>query len=169
MQSSIHRHLVERGSNVNILKDSKFSESRKILEGKSKILREQGMGKKKQASNSLNEREEEILWSNNKLGDSNSTSLVLTLWFLSTQHFGLRGCQEHYSLHVEDIAFHYENNSEYIEFHEDPTILCQRALRPKERITNTKMFAVGGERLFKLYLSEASCRAEKFWKILLDP
>ena len=45
MQSSLHRYLSEKGYNKSILKDQVFKESCKILEGKARLLREQGMGK----------------------------------------------------------------------------------------------------------------------------
>ena len=47
MQSALQRYLTEQGYNKNMLKDQEFHQSRKILEGKAKQLREQGMGKKK--------------------------------------------------------------------------------------------------------------------------
>ena len=173
MQSSLQRHLAEVGSNWNILKDSKFIESRRILESKSRTLKELGMGKKKHSSDTLRVEDEDILWSTEKLGDNNSTSLVQTMWFLTTQHFGLRGCREHSSLHVEDFVFHYENNTEYIEFHEDPTIPRQSTQRPTERVTNTKMFAVGGVRcpvrLFKLYLSKRPEEMKDSGRFYLTP
>lgn len=53
MQSSLHRYLVEKGSTMNILKDQSFSKSRKILEGKARILRGAGKGKKRNASSAL--------------------------------------------------------------------------------------------------------------------
>ena len=91
MQSSLHRYLSEKGYKKSILKDQRkvFNESRKILEAKARLLREQGMGKKKNASKAIDSGEEDILWNYQKLGDISSTSLVRTMWFLCTQNFGL--------------------------------------------------------------------------------
>ena len=58
------------------------------------------MGKKKNASKAIDSDEEDILWNYKKLGDSSSTSLVRTMWFLCTQHFGLSDCQEHTTMRV---------------------------------------------------------------------
>jgi len=67
------------------------------------------------------------------------------MWFLCTQHFGLRGCQEHVS--IEDFVFHNDKHGyEYVEFIEDPTKTRQGGLKPKKRHTNPKMFANGGDR-----------------------
>ena len=81
------------------------------------------------------------------------------MWFLCTQHFGLRGCQEHTNMKVENFVVLCDiNKCEYIKFLEDPTKTCQGGLCPNQRATNPKMFAVGGERcpirLFKMYLSK---------------
>ena len=59
---------------------------------------------------------------------------------------------------VEDFVFcEDENGEEYLEFGEDPTKTRQSSLGSKQRITNPKMFPIGGDRcpvsLFKLYLS----------------
>ena len=101
----------------------------------------------------------ELLWNYQKLGDSSSTALVRTMWLLCTQHFGLRGCQEHTTMRVENfVVLRDIKGCEYIEFLEDPTKTRQVGLRPNQRATNPKMFTVGGERcpveLFKIYLSE---------------
>ena len=159
IQSSLHCYLSEKGYNKSILKDGVLNKSCKILEGKARILREQGMGKKKNASKAIDSGKEDIIWNYQKLGDSSSTSLVRAIWFLCTQHFGLRGCQEQTTMKVENFVVLCDiNGCEYIKFLEDPTKTCQGGLGPNQRATNPKMFAVGGERcpirLFKMYLSK---------------
>ena len=69
------------------------------------------MEKKRKASVALDSNEEDILWSTGKLGEGSATSLVKTMWFLCTQHFGLRGCQEHCSMRVEDFILRTDTNS----------------------------------------------------------
>ena len=118
MQSSLHRYLIEKGSSKNIFKNQAFVKSRKILEGKAKLLREQGIGKKRNASSALETKDEEILWTAGKLGDSSSTSLVRPMWFLCTHHFGLRGCQEHCSMRVEYFVFYNDISYEYLKRNE---------------------------------------------------
>ena len=95
MQSSLHRYIVESGSKINILKDINFIRSRNILEGKARNLRKEGKGKRPNASTFLTESEESLLWDIGKLGCNSATTLVHTMCFLNTQHFGLRANQEH--------------------------------------------------------------------------
>ena len=61
MQSSLHKHLLEKDSKYNILNDIDFSRSRNILEGKSQKLLQEGKGKRPNASTFLTEKEE-MLW-----------------------------------------------------------------------------------------------------------
>ena len=65
--------------------------SRSVLEGKARFLREKGMGKKPNKAVSITEEEEETLWSCGQLCSSSPQSIINTLWWKLTQHFGLRG------------------------------------------------------------------------------
>ncbi|XP_066911348.1 uncharacterized protein KIAA1958-like [Clytia hemisphaerica] len=174
MQSSLHRYLVEKGSTMNILKDQSFSKSRKILEGKARILRGAGKGKKRNASSALDPDEEELLWSVGKLGDNSAISLVRTMWFVCSEHFGLRGCQEHCTMRVEDFIFKKDKNGcDFVEFIEDPTKTRQSGLKPIQRKTNPKMYAIGGERcpvrLLRLYLSKRPESIQESGRFYLTP
>ena len=62
MQSSLHRYLSEKGYSKSIWKDQVFNESGKILEVKARLLQEQGIGKKKNASKAIDSGEEDILF-----------------------------------------------------------------------------------------------------------
>ncbi|KAK3732358.1 hypothetical protein QZH41_006621 [Actinostola sp. cb2023] len=80
------------------------------------------------------------------------------MWYLLTQQFGLRGCQEHHDMFVEDFTFTKDDNGvDYITYEENPTKTRQGGLRKKRRVVQPKMFATGGERcpvkLFKTFLS----------------
>jgi len=79
------------------------------------------------------------------------------MWFVLT-HFGLRGCQEHQEMYVEDFSFSKDDNGvKYITYEENPTKTCQGGLRKKRRVVQPKMFATGGPRcpvkLLKTFLS----------------
>ena len=63
------------------------------------------MGKHKNKSDALTTDEEEQLWQLKVLGDDNPKSLNYTIFYLLSQQFGTRGCQEHYQLRVEDLKF----------------------------------------------------------------
>ena len=129
-----------------------------MLEGKVKHLRRQGKGKRPNAASALTAEEEEILWTIKNLGDSSPRVLSQTMWWVLTQHFGLRGRQEHHSMEVEDFAFCQDNwGTEYITFTEHPTKTRQGGLDTKCRTVLAKMFATSGPRCpvqrFTQYLS----------------
>ena len=96
------------------------------------------------------------------------------MWFLCTQHFGLRGCQEHTTIRAKNfVVLRDINGCEYIEFLEDPTKTRQGGLRPNQRVTNPKMFALGRERcpvrLFKRYLSKRPDDLQNSRRFYLTP
>ena len=99
MQASLERYLKSKAYPKSIIRDREFLNSRKVLEGKARELREQGKGKPPNRSRSLTKEEEEVLWQNGQLGGGTTRALLNTMWWL-TQHFGLRGRQEHHSLRV---------------------------------------------------------------------
>ena len=138
--NSVHRYLKEKGSTINILKDQVLSKCQKVLEVKARILRGEGEGEKRNANNASDPNEEELLWSSGRLGDACAISLVRTMWFVCSEHFGLQGCQEHSTMRVEDFIFKEDKNGcEYVEFIEDPTKTRQGGLKPIQRKTNPKM------------------------------
>ena len=158
MLASLDRHLKEAGSKISIAKDREFVDSRKVLEGKARYLREQGYGKRPHASKALTTEDEELLWSKGLLGNQSPKSLIATMWFFLTQHFGLRGCQEHHDMFVEDFSFSKDDNGvEYVTYEENPTKTRQGGLRKKRRVVQPKMFATDGPRcpvkLLKTFLS----------------
>ena len=133
-------------------------DSRKVLEGKARFLREQGYGKRPRASKALTTEDEELFWSKGLLGSQSPKSLIATMWFILTQHFGLRGCQEHHDMYVEDFSFSKDDNGvEYITYEENPTKTRQGGLRKKRRVVQLRMFASGGPicpvKLLKTFLS----------------
>ena len=81
MLASLDRHLKEAGSNISIAKEREFVDSRKVLEGKARYLREQGYGKRPHASKALTTEDEELLWSKGLLGNQSPKSLIATMWF----------------------------------------------------------------------------------------
>ncbi|CAH3154921.1 unnamed protein product, partial [Porites lobata] len=120
----------------------RFSNSRKVLEGKARLLRQEGFGKRPNAAKALTSQDEELLWSKGVLGSHYPQSLIQTMWFLLTQHFGLRGCQEHHDMYVEDFAFSTDDNGiEFVTYEENPTKTRQGGLRKKRRVVQPKMFA----------------------------
>ena len=132
MQAALDRHLKENGYLVSIISDRQFKGSRDVLEGKARLLHESGMGKKPNKAESITKPEEEILWECGQLGIESPRSLINTLWFLFTQHFGLRGRQEHHSMCIQDFAFKLDDEgNEYVTYAEGITKTRQSGLRQK--------------------------------------
>ena len=80
MQPALDRHLKEKGYSFSIIKDREFFNSRKVLEGKARELRNEGKGKLPNKSRSPTREEEEALWESGQLGNSSPRSLLNTIW-----------------------------------------------------------------------------------------
>ena len=119
LQNGIERFLVDNRYNLSILREKEFLSSRSVLEGKARLLREQGMDKRPHKASSLTIQEEELLWNCGELGWGNPRSLINTLWWLFTQHFGLRGRQGHRGMKIEDLTMKKsDNGKEFITYAE---------------------------------------------------
>ena len=158
MLAALDRYLKEHDYKYSIIRDREFHQSKLVLEGKVKCLRQQGKGKRPNAANALTAEEEKMLWSEQSLGDCSPRVLSQTMWWILTQHFGLRGRQKHHSMEVEDFSFCVDDSgTEYVTFKENPTKKRQGGLNTKHRSVLPKMFATGGQRcpveLLKQYLS----------------
>ena len=56
------------------------------------------------------------------LGGGTPRALLNTMWWLLTQHFGLRGQQEHHQMKVEDFTLQRDDDgNEFITFGDGPT------------------------------------------------
>ena len=51
----------------------------------------------------LSNAEEDLLWNLQSFSITEPRSLLRTIWWTITQHFGFRGRELHYSLNVEDF------------------------------------------------------------------
>ena len=159
MLSGIDRYLKEKQYKFSIVRDREFSTSKSVLEGKARILRENGMGKRPNKAESLTRSEEEILWTSDQFGAKTPMSLINTIWWQLSQHFGLRGRQEHHSMKVEDFVFKKDDkNNEYVTFSEGITKTRKSGLHEVNRAAIPKMFATNTTRcpvsFLRLYLSK---------------
>ena len=91
MLASLDRHLKEHGASFSIRADQEFEESRKVLNGHAKEIREKGKGKKLMKAKALTEDEEELLWERKGLGDDDPRMLNRTIFYTFGQQFGNRG------------------------------------------------------------------------------
>ena len=91
--------------------------------------------------------EEETLWNCGQLGISTPMAIINTLWFLLTQHFGLRGRQVHHTMNIEDFTIMLDDNGhQYVTFSEKRTKTRNAGLNPENRKHSPKMFATGTAR-----------------------
>ena len=67
-QSSIHRYLVDKNSNMNPLEDVAFKHSRDVLTSKRKLLKQQGKGNKGNKAEVLTKEDIDVLYGKNLLG-----------------------------------------------------------------------------------------------------
>lgn len=92
MISSFDRHLRKRGYGVSIVCNTpEFSKTRDALKAKQRDLKAQGKGSKPMKSDPITDQEIDVLYASNQLGSANPNSVINTLWFLNTLHFGMRG------------------------------------------------------------------------------
>ena len=158
MLAALDRHLRDKHYPLSIIKDLEFHSSKQVLEGKAKLLRQAGRGKRPNKARPLTQEEEELLWKEKKFGDESPEALINSVWWLLTQYFGLRGRQEHHSMKLEDFQLCKDDNGvEFVQFTEGITKTRQGGLHQKHRDFQPRMFAVGGERcpvsLFKQFLT----------------
>ena len=138
----MQRYLKSKVSLKSIIRDREFLNSRKVLDGKTRKLREQRKGKRPNRS----KEEEEVLWQNGQLGRDTPQALLNTMWWLLTWHFGLRGRQEHHQTKVEDFTLQHDyDGNEFLTFAEGPTKMRQGGLSVKIRLVTAKLFATGNE------------------------
>ena len=100
MQAALDRRLMEAGYMCSLLTSRHFLNSRNVLEGKARLLREQGKGKRPNKSCRLSNDEIEQLWQSGQFGYHSPMALINTLWWLFTLYFGLRGRQEHHNMKI---------------------------------------------------------------------
>lgn len=103
-QRSIQRHLSDKESSVNILKDTAFQRSRKVLAAKRKQLVGEGKGNKPNAARALTEGEEASLFKNYHLGNKDPQTVQKTLWWHLSLHFGFRARDESRKLRWGDVT-----------------------------------------------------------------
>ena len=155
MLASLDRYFKEEGYPYRILKDKEFEAARKVLNGYAIELRERGKGKRKMRADPLTESDETVLWEKGILGGNNPQSLNYTTFYLLSQHFGTRGCQEHHQVRIEDLkSADGSGTTEYIEWTEGQTKTRQGGLTKSNRRVTQRVFATGGERCTVMFIDK---------------
>ena len=125
MLATLDRYLKEHEYKYSIIRDREFHPSKLVLEGKVNCLRQQGKGKRPNATNALTTKEEEMLWSKQSLGNCSPAVCKVE--------------GEDFSFCVDD------SGTEYVTFKENATKTRQGGLNTKHRSVLSKMFATGGQ------------------------
>ena len=146
MQVALDRHLREAGYMYQLLTSKHFLNSRNILEGKARLLREQGKGKRPNKGCSLSNDKIEQLWQSGQFGYHSPMTLINTLWWRFTLYFSFRGRQEHHNMKTEDFTFKKHDGFTYVTFSDGIAKTRQSGLREKQRVQIPKMFETRNDR-----------------------
>ena len=93
------RHLHANGHpNLDIFKDSQFSEFRSTLDAEMKRLQAKGFGTKQKKAEPITETEEDVLWEKGELGEHTPRALLNTIFYMTGLYFALRSGVEHRNL-----------------------------------------------------------------------
>ena len=143
--SSFDRFLRKKNYPTTIIEGDEFRKTRECLAAKQRELKKEGKGNKPNAARALTDEEVDILYGLNLLGSANGEALLNTVWLNNTQHFGLRGCQEHRDMKWGDVELKTTADGlEYLEYNERQT-KTRTGSQPKDtRTVKPKMFAVRG-------------------------
>ena len=76
MATAVDRYLPEKEYKYSIIRDREFKSSKQVLEGKARLLRQQGKGERPNNARSLTTTEENELWKKKKLGKVSPQALV---------------------------------------------------------------------------------------------
>ena len=109
---------------------------------------------------------EEQLWTKGVLGGNNTVSLNHSVFFVLSQKFGTRGCQEHHQLRVEDLKFvcDPQGKTMFVEWVECPTKTRQGGLRKMDHRLPQKLFVTDDERCPVRFLEQIISKRPKCLK-----
>ncbi|CAC5413650.1 unnamed protein product [Mytilus coruscus] len=125
-QSMINKHLRMKEYPLDIMKDEQFKKSRDCLTAKKKKhLKQLGLLNHPNAAEALESEDEEELYRSGGFGTDDPDSLLSTIWYMNTIHFGLRGSHEHRQLQWGDLKLETDRNE-------------NQCLTYNERLTKTR-------------------------------
>ena len=172
MLAALDRELKDKECKF-LLQDLTFHSAREVLNGKAKMLRQNGLGKTPNAADSIYPSEEDLLWSIGFLGDISPRVLLNTLWWVLNQQCGGRGQEGHYELDIDEFSMVSDDNGrQYIKYTEGPRKTRQGGLKFKPRPVFPRMYATGGQwcpvKIFLLYQSKRPEKLRYFGPLYLS-
>ena len=139
---SIDRYLKDKYYPASIITDKIFHKTRQAINARKVDLKTKGLGRKRLASEPLDDRDQEILVEGGFIGTSNPKSLQFSLFYYFSKGFGTRGRQEHRSLKYGDIQIKKDSDgNEYIEMVERLTKTMDGTKRNDHRDVTPKIFS----------------------------
>lgn len=122
------------GKFVKFLEDDSFIEVRNALDNQMKFLASKGYSCPREKADAIEVEDEDKMWLDGVLGESNPKQLVDTVLYLLGVHFALRAGKEHKALQLGDrsqLVVKYDRVAEmnYIEYTEDTSKTNQGGLK----------------------------------------
>lgn len=164
---SLQMYLHMAGRMVKFFDDPQFQEVTHVSDNQMKFLASQGYTAPREKAQSIEVDDEEKMWTEGVLGDSNPKQLVDTLLYSFGVHFALRAVKEHKSLRVGPrsqfaLKFDRQLGLEYLEYTEDSSKNNQGGLRHRrvqKKISRAYANKVNPDRcLIRLYRKYMSLR-----------
>ncbi|CAC5413649.1 unnamed protein product [Mytilus coruscus] len=125
-QSMINKHLKMKECPLDIIRDEQFKKSRDCLTAKKKkAFKTARHWKPSQRAEALESEDEEELYRSGGFGTDDPDSLLSTIWYMNTIHFGLRGSHEHKQSKWGDLKLETDRNE-------------NQCLTYNERLTKTR-------------------------------
>lgn len=119
---SYDRHLRRHDYEYSLSGSVEFAKLREVLKSKQRELKRQGLGNLANKSEAITDEEIEKLWECNQMGAATPDSIINTLWFYTTLHFGTRSAEEHRNMCWGDIKLSEDGQGqEYLDFVERQT------------------------------------------------
>ena len=158
MQASIDRYLRQKSYLESIITGREFRRSQETLKSKANLLRYQGKGKRPNRAQPYSRVDEEIFWTEGKLGNHNGVALTNVNFKNLSQHMGFRGRHDHYNAYVEDFTIlQMADGDKVVQLKKNPTRTRQGGLQNKTRSSPQQMWCTDGSerdpvRLFEEWL-----------------
>lgn len=182
---SLQIYLHMAGRMIKFFDDVDFQEVVYVLDNQMKYLASQGYTAPREKAQTIEVDDEEKMWQEGVLGDSNPKQLVDTLLYSFGVHFALRAVKEHKSLRVgarSQFAIRYDRevNCEYLEYTEDSSKNNQGGLkhrRVQKKVSRAYPNKIHPERcvlrLYRKYLSlrptDPKCSQDFYLRPLANP
>ena len=140
--SSFERHLKKHDYPSSLINDREFDKLREVLKSKQMDLKRAGKGNLPNKADPITDEEIEILWQRQQFGLHTPDSIINTLWFVNTVHFGLRAADEHRYMCWGDVTLRKDSNKqEYLMFDERQTKTRSGANPRDVRTVTPKMWS----------------------------